>query len=236
MNHLLTLGSLASLGRPCTHSSLGRGHSNAAHEQVQHGPVASRRTATQSPHSAEKHSETATNSEQPMTGGGQQKGPLTWHFARPEGLVLASRRTSRPIRRVLSPKGLAARRETAIHLGLSLPAASCGLPADSGGQPSNVRAETPGCLLLTLLRVGFTEPSESPRRLVVSYTTVSPLPAPRGTGGLLSVALSRGSPRVGVTHHPALWSPDVPREDPMNPHAAVRPARPPCRPCYLPGG
>src|SRR5690625_1550331 len=38
------------------------------------------------------------------------------------------------------------------------------------------------------------------------------LTAPVGRcGGLLSVALSRGSPRVGVTHHPALWSPDVPR-------------------------
>ena len=30
-------------------------------------------------------------------------------------------------------------------------------------------------------------------------------------GGLFSVALSRGSPRVAVSHHPALWSPDVPR-------------------------
>ena len=30
-------------------------------------------------------------------------------------------------------------------------------------------------------------------------------------GGLLSVALSRGSPRVAVSHHRALWSPDVPR-------------------------
>src|SRR5919198_591594 len=65
--------------------------------------------------------------------------------------------------------------------------------------------------LLTLLRVGFTEPPESPRALVVSYTTVSPFPPPavwRCAGGLLSVALSRGSPRAGVTHHPALWSPD----------------------------
>ena len=32
---------------------------------------------------------------------------------------------------------------TAIHLGPVLPPASCGLPADSGGQPSNVRAESP---------------------------------------------------------------------------------------------
>ncbi len=32
------------------------------------------------------------------------------------------------------------------------------------------------------------------------------------TGGLLSVALSLELPRVGVTHHRALWSPDVPRQ------------------------
>jgi len=36
----------------------------------------------------------------------------------------------------------------------------------------------------------------------------------RRPGGLFSVALSRGSPRVGVTHHPALWSPDFPRRGP----------------------
>ena len=65
--------------------------------------------------------------------------------------------------------------------------------------------------LLTLLRVGFTEPPRSPWALVVSYTTVSPLPPDLTGGGLLSVALSRGSPRVGVTDHPALRSPDLPR-------------------------
>jgi len=60
--------------------------------------------------------------------------------------------------------------------------------------------------------------------LVVSYTTVSPLPSTGlrpAKGGLLSVALSRGSPRVGVTDHPALWSPDLPHR--------VSPARPPGR-------
>ena len=30
--------------------------------------------------------------------------------------------------------------------------------------------------------------------------------------GLFSVALARESPRVAVSHHPALWSPDVPRD------------------------
>jgi hypothetical protein len=39
-------------------------------------------------------------------------------------------------------------------------------------------------------------------------------------GGLLSVALSRGSPRVAVSHHPALRSPDVPR-DPEGPRGRL---------------
>ena len=54
------------------------------------------------------------------------------------------------------PRVLADVAVTAIHLGPALPPASCGLPADSGEQPSNVRAGAPRCSLLTLLRVGFT--------------------------------------------------------------------------------
>jgi len=50
---------------------------------------------------------------------------------------------------------------------------------------------------------------------VRSYRTVSPLPDPglrRAIGGLLSVALVvRVLPRMAVSHHPALWSPDFPR-------------------------
>src|SRR5215472_1949603 len=72
------------------------------------------------------------------------------------------------------------RGSAAIHLGLSLPAASCGLPASSGGPPSIARAGAVPLsrrrALLTLLRVGFTEPPGSLRALVVSYTAVSPLP------------------------------------------------------------
>ena len=82
---------------------------------------------------------------------------------------------------------------------------------------------------LTLLRAGFAEPTGSPRPLVVSCTTVSPLPAPTevDAGGLFSVALSRGSPRVGVAHRPALRSPDLPRP-PRSPegNAVARPAPP----------
>src|SRR5205814_31252 len=71
-----------------------------------------------------------------------------------------------------------------------------------------------------LLRVGFAEPPGSPRALVRSYRTVSPLPVPRGAiGGLFSVALSCGSPRLAVSQHPALWSPDLPRPG----HAGPRP-------------
>jgi hypothetical protein len=97
-----------------------------------------------------------------------------------------------------------------------LPTPSSGLPASSGGQPSSARADRllAQRVLLALLRVGFTEPPQSPGALVVSYTTVSPLPALRrvgAVGGLFSVALSRELPRVGVAHHPALWSPDLPR-------------------------
>src|SRR5690625_1655559 len=73
-----------------------------------------------------------------------------------------------------------------------------------GGPPHNVF-----CLILH--RMGFTEPGMSPCPLVVSYSTLSPLPFCKG--GLLSVALACGLLRVGVTHHHALWCPDFPRHD-----------------------
>ena len=81
--------------------------------------------------------------------------------------------TSRPVGRVLS---LRVSGGAAIHLGLPLPTASSGLPAGSGRLPSNVCAGPLGGPFLTLLRVGFTKPPQSPGALVVSYTTVSPLP------------------------------------------------------------
>src|SRR4051794_13597601 len=67
------------------------------------------------------------------------------------------------------PGRLATHRSATIHLGPPLPTTSCGPPAHSGGQPSSVRCST-------LLRTGFTEPIRSPGSLVVSCTTVSPLP------------------------------------------------------------
>jgi len=50
------------------------------------------------------------------------------------------------------------------------------------------------------------------RLAVRSYRTISPLPSCRSSlGRYLSVALSVGSRRPGVTWHRALWSPDFPR-------------------------
>ena len=60
---------------------------------------------------------------------------------------------------------------------------------------------------------------------VRSYRTVSPLPAPCGAGGLFSVALSFESPRLAVSQHPALRSPDFPRRTPEGPAATTCPAR-----------
>src|SRR4051794_35536286 len=84
------------------------------------------------------------------------------------------------------PGRLAASRSAAIHLGLPLPTASCGLPASSGGPPSNARARSV-LLFLTLLQVGFTKPFRSPGTLVVSYTTVSPLPTYRSAPAVCSL-------------------------------------------------
>ena len=74
----------------------------------------------------------------------------------------------------------------------------------------------------SLLREGLAPPPVSRLSRVGSYPTISTLPeppraspltAPRGStaiGGVVSVALSLGLPRVAVSDLPALWSPDFP--------------------------
>ena len=100
-----------------------------------------------------------------------------------------------------------------IPLRLPLPTASSGLPVNSGGPPSNVHAgptRTPVPLDLAPGGVCIATPvTWGAGGLLHHRFTLTPRPKARG--GLLSVALSRGSPRVGVTHHPALRSPDFPR-------------------------
>jgi hypothetical protein len=124
-------------------------------------------------------------------------------------------RTSRSVSRILFPgasrppvrrpsiSACRRRQALAVH-----PQARTGRPRTPAQPPA------PTDDLSTLLRVGFTEPPRSPGVLVVSYTTVSPLPRAEARGGLFSVALSRGSPRVAVDNHPALRSPDFPRRRP----------------------
>jgi hypothetical protein len=84
---------------------------------------------------------------------------------------------SRPVGRVLCTR---LRGAAVIHLGLPLPTASCGLPAGIGRAALERSRREPAVPLLTLLRVGFTKPPQSPAALVVSYTAVSPLPRWRG--------------------------------------------------------
>src|SRR5512139_1758527 len=112
----------------------------------------------------------------------------------------------RPVSRVLSPAPVARGGMAIIPLGPPLPAASSDLTRElRTGHPQTLP-------YLALLRMGFTELPTSPPALVSSYLTLSPLPAfaEAMAGGLLSVALSLGSPPVPVRDHPALWSPDFP--------------------------
>src|SRR6266699_6995236 len=131
------------------------------------------------------------------------------------------RRASWPVGRVLCTRS---RGPAAIHLGLPLLTASCGLPASSGGaavKRSRSRRGRNHGSLLTLLRVGFTEPPQSPAALVVSYTTVSPLP--RLTPGRSDFCGT--VPRVTPGRR---YRPPCPVEPgPSSP--GLRPARPPGR-------
>ena len=136
----------------------------------------------------------------------------------PPYIIKCSR--SGPVSRVLSarrPNGLA--RVTAIYPGRRLPAASSSLPERlfSGRTAPRASAEAKrGRSAWPCSWVGFAEPAGSPRLLVRSYRTVSPLPqrplacAGGHRGGLLSVALSRALRPVAVSDHPVLRSPDFP--------------------------
>ncbi len=91
-----------------------------------------------------------------------------------------------------------------IPLVRPLPAGSSDQPGNSGGQPSNAPlfGLAPGGVCLA------PDVTTGTGELLPHRFTLT-LPA-SGRGGLLSVALSSSSPRLGVTQHPALWSPDFP--------------------------
>src|SRR4051794_10351392 len=95
-------------------------------------------------------------------------------------MIVALRvQTGRPIRRVLSGCRVAATSVTAISLGTTLPQPSSGLPGNS--------ASSLNVPCLTLLRTRFTQRARSLGPLVVSYTTVSPLPPVRGLEAVCSL-------------------------------------------------
>ena len=99
-------------------------------------------------------------------------------------------------------------------------------PEARAGSPQ-LLPQTPAGVLLVLLQVGFAVPRLSPIARWSLTPPFHPYPDrdPRGErypGGLFSVALSRGSPRVGVTHHLALWSPDFPQLAPRSPSRLVQ--------------
>jgi len=83
------------------------------------------------------------------------------------------------------------------------------LPATSSGQPE----DRPGVLVssyLALLHVGFAQPTGHPAagELLPHHFTLTPT-SPT-SGRCVSVALSVGLPRLGVTQHDARWSSDFP--------------------------
>jgi len=84
-------------------------------------------------------------------------------------------------------------------------------PGASGGPPAPC---------LALLRMGFAEPAGHPAagELLPHRFTLAPAPNRRRRAGpgrwaVVLCGTFRGSPRLGVTQHPALWSPDFPRRE-----------------------
>src|SRR5688572_11004588 len=111
-----------------------------------------------------------------------------------------ARKTSRPVSRVLS--------RTIIPLESPSPATSSGLPGSTGGHPLPLSWRLP---YLALLQVGFAVPSVLPRPRCALTAPFHPCRRHCWRlGGLLSVALSVGSRRPGVTWHLVRRSPDFP--------------------------
>ena len=130
-----------------------------------------------------------------------------------------------PVSRVLYGRPCG-RNVAAIHLGRTLPAASCNQPGRLAG---NSLAACPSRHPYSvLLPVGFAMPPLLPVRAVGSYPTLSPLPRhisavyPQKSrpisrrGGFLSVALSLGSPPPDVIRHRVSMEPG------LSSHAAFR--------------
>ncbi len=129
----------------------------------------------------------------------------------------------RPVSRVLSPareSGDGHSSGTRVAAGLARPTRATG--PETGLRRTPLRASAPSPLL-GLAPGGVYRAANVAASAVRPYRTLSPLPAgrpkPAPAGGLLSVALSLGSPPPGVTRHrvsmePGLSSPARERERP----------------------
>jgi hypothetical protein len=120
--------------------------------------------------------------------------------------------TGWPISRVLYLRSVTGPEAAIIHLGTPLPAPSSGLPGHIGRAALKrvLYGLAPGGVYLadpvTRIAGGLLH-----HLFTLTAGKLFPLRRMLFGGGFFSVALACGFPRVGVTHHPALWSPDFPR-------------------------
>ena len=120
--------------------------------------------------------------------------------------LVAGKIARRSVSRVLSPPKPKRRGEMASHLGRPPPSASRDLPGRRRENPPADRSPT--CRPYSvLLPVGFALPPPLPAARCALTAPFHPYPSARpawpvaSKGGLLSVALSLGSPPPGVTRH-----------------------------------
>ena len=146
------------------------------------------------------------------------------------------------VSRVLSRKRLSPFAVRIIHLGDTLPCRSSTLP----GYPRSARADLLGRVILYGIPIRVCSGKGLPRRrspgcrawaltprfqpyLCSVGAKHQPLPKAlasrqiQAIGGVISVALSLGSPRVAVNDFPTLRSPDFPPADDQGPPAILRP-------------
>ena len=112
---------------------------------------------------------------------------------------------SRPVRRILF-RTSRCRWRPSISAGGCPPAPAAYPGVSAGGPALPLSGLAPG----GVYRAARVTPGAGallPHRFTLTCAPVEPA----AIGGLFSVALSCGSPRLGVTQHRALWSPDVPR-------------------------
>src|SRR5581483_11413950 len=104
-----------------------------------------------------------------------------------------------------SVRGVSRHPGAAIPLCRRLPVGSSSPPGGVYGRAAlPLSGLAPGGVCLAT-RVTSDAGALLPHRFTLACATVAAI------GGLFSVALSCGSPRLGVAQHRALWSPDVPR-------------------------